>query len=69
MVKTSLFKAEGAGLILGQGVKTLHTSGPENQNIKPEKYCNKYSKDFKNGPPQKNLKKKKTFNSLMSSSE
>ena len=37
------------------------TSRPKNQNIKKtkEQYCNKLNKDFKNGPHQKNLKKKK----------
>ena len=28
-------------------------------NIKQKQYCNKFSKDFKNGPHEKNLKKKK----------
>ena len=58
VVKTSLFKAEGADLILGQGVKILHTSGAKNQNIRLEKYYSKCNKDFKNGPHQKNIKKK-----------
>ena len=32
---------------------------PENQNLKQKQYCNKFNKDFKNGPHQKiNLKKK-----------
>ena len=72
VVKTSLFKAEGADLILGQGVKILHTSGAKNQNIRLEKYYSKCNKDFKNGPHQKNIKKKrkkKTFTSLPSPSE
>ena len=30
---------------------TLH--GQKNQNTKQKKYCNKYNKDFKNGPHQK----------------
>ena len=29
------------------------------RNIKQKQYCNKFNKDFKNGPYQKNLKKKK----------
>ena len=32
--------------------------GQKNQNIKQKQYCNKFKKDFKNGPHQKNLKKK-----------
>ena len=35
----------------------------KNQNIKQKQYCNKFNKDFKNGPHQKHLFKKnlKTF--------
>ena len=29
------------------------------QNIKQKPYCNKFNNDFKNGPHQKDLKKKK----------
>ena len=61
VVKTSLFKAEGAYLILSQGVKILHTSGPKNQNVRPEKYYIKCNKDFKNGPHQKNIKKENFY--------
>ena len=28
---------------------------PENQNIKQKKYCNKFNKDFLNGPHKKDL--------------
>ena len=31
----------------------------KNRNIKPKQYCNKFVKDLKNSPHQKNLKKKK----------
>ena len=48
----------GAGSIPGQGAKIPHTVGPKNQNIKQKQYCNKFNKDFKNGPCQK---KKKIF--------
>ena len=46
-------------MIPGQGAKIPHASRPKNQNIKKQKqYCNKFNKDFKNGPHQKkNLKK------------
>ena len=32
---------------LGQGAKIPHDLGPKNPNIKLERYCNKFSKDFK----------------------
>ena len=44
-------------LIPGQGAKIPHASRPKNQNIKQKQYCNKFNKDFKNGPQPK---KKKT---------
>ena len=40
----------------------------QNQNnINQKQYYNKFNKDFKNGPRQKNLKKKKTFQLGLSS--
>ena len=58
MVKTSPSNAEGAGSNPGWGAKIPHASWPKNQNIKQKYYCNKFNKDFKNGPHQKkNLKK------------
>ena len=45
--------AGGAALIPGQGAKIPHASRPKNQNIKQKQYCNKFNKDFKNGPHQK----------------
>ena len=59
MVKTSPYNSGGAGSIPGQGAKIPHALGLKNQNIKEKQYCNKFNKDFKNGPHQKNLKKKK----------
>ena len=50
-----LSNVEGEGLIPGQRAKVPHA----NQNIKQKQYCNKFNKDFKNGPHQKNLYKKK----------
>ena len=35
------------------------TWGQKKQNIKQKQYCNKYNKDFKNGPHPKKEKKKK----------
>ena len=52
MVKTSPSNAEGAGSIPGQEAKIPHASQPKNQNIKQKQYCNKFNKDFKNGPHQ-----------------
>ena len=44
------FPAEGMASIPGQGVKIPHASRPKNQNIKQKQYCNRFNKDFKNGP-------------------
>ena len=53
VVETLPSNAGGAGSIPGRGAKIPHASGPKNQNIKQEQYCNKLSKDFlKNGPHQ-----------------
>ena len=58
VIKTSPSNAGGAGSIPGQGAKIPHASWPKNQNRKQKQHCNKFNKDFKNGPQQKNLKKK-----------
>ena len=55
MVKTSPSNAWGAALIPGQRAKIPHALQPRNQNIKHKQYCNKFNKDFKNVPHQKNL--------------
>ena len=60
MVKTSPSSAGGMGLIPSQGAKIPHASWPKNQNIKQKQYCNKFNKDFKNGPHEK----KKTLKKL-----
>ena len=57
MVKTLPSNAGAAGLIPGQGAKIPRAWGPKNQNIKQKQYCNKFSKDFKNGPHQKIFRK------------
>ena len=61
MVRTSPSNAGGAGSIPGQGAKIPHALRPKNQNIEEKQCCNKFNKDFKNGPHQKKkiLKKKK----------
>ena len=56
-VKTSPSKTGGVGSIPGQGIKIPHALRPKNQNIKQKQYCNKFNKDFKNGPCQNNLKR------------
>ena len=48
------------GSIPGQRAKIPHASQPENQDIKQKQYCNKFNKDFKNGPHQKNKNKRKS---------
>ena len=35
------------------GAKISHALWPKNQNVKQKQYCNKFNKDFKNGPSQK----------------
>ena len=46
-------------MIPAQGAKIPHASWPKNKDLKQKQYCNKFTKDFKNGPHQKNLQKKK----------
>ena len=58
MIKTSPSNAGGVGSFPGQGAKIPHALWPKNQNIKQKQYCNKFSKDFKNGPHQKKSLKK-----------
>ena len=53
VVKTLPSNAGGVGSIPGWGAKVPHASGPKNQNIKQKQDCNKFNKDFKNGPLQK----------------
>ena len=61
VVKTSTSDAGGLSSIPGRGAEIPHASWPKKQNIKQRQYCNKFNKDFKNGPHQKNLKKKCTM--------
>ena len=51
VVKTLPSSAGITGSILGPGAHF-----PRNQNIKQKHDCNKFNKDFKNGPHQKNKK-------------
>ena len=59
MVKTLPSNAGGMGSIPGWGAKIPHASRPKNQNIKQKRYCNKFNKDFKNGPHQKTEQNKR----------
>ena len=61
VVKISPSNAGGVGSIPGRGAKIPHASWPKNQNIKQTQYCNKFNKDFKDGPHQKNLLKKNVY--------
>ena len=58
VVKTLPSNAEEAGLIPGRGAKILHASRPKQPKHKQKQHCNKFNKDFKNGPHQKNLLEK-----------
>ena len=53
MVKTWLSNAGGAGSIPGHKAKVPHASRAKSQNIKQKRYCNRFNKDFKDGPYQK----------------
>ena len=49
------------GLIPGWGAKISHDLWPKKQNIKQKRYCNKFSKNFKNGlQKKKKIQKKKS---------
>lgn len=59
----------GVGSIPDSGPKIPHALQSKNQNIKQKLYYNKFSKDLKNGPHQKQtkntLKKKKKKRKVM----
>ena len=56
VVKTLPLDAGGAGSIRAWGPKIPCTSRPKKQNVKQKQYCNKFNKDFLNGPYQKKKK-------------
>ena len=58
VVKTSPFNAGCEGSFPGWGTKIPHASWTKNKYIKQKQYCNKFNKDFKNGPHRKNLLRK-----------
>ena len=65
VVKTLPSDAGGVGSISGRGAKIPHALWPKNLKVKQKQYCNKFNKDFKNGPHQKIFKKKKDTNVLI----
>ena len=59
VVGTSPSNVGGAGSIPGRGAGIPHASWPRDQDIEQKQCCDKFNKDFGNGPHQKQLKKKK----------
>ena len=62
MVKTSPSNAGGAGFIPGRVARIPQTFWPkpekQKESIKSKEYCNKFNKEFENGPhPKQSLKK------------
>ena len=53
MVRTSPSNAGGVCSIPGQGARIPHALQSKSQNIKQKQCCNKFNKDFENGPHQK----------------
>ena len=58
MFKISSFNAETARSIPVGGAKIPHAWRQKNQNTKQKQYCNKFNRDFKNGPHPKKEKSK-----------
>ena len=54
-LRLHLSNAGGVGSIPGRGAEIPNASGPKNQNVKQKQRCDKFNKDFKIGPYQKNL--------------
>ena len=59
MVKTLASSIGVTGLTPDPGAKIPHVSWPKNQNIEQKQYCNKFNKDFNNGPHQEEYIEKK----------
>ena len=59
MVKISPSSVGGVGSIPDQGAKIPHALWPKKKKAKHKQYCNKFNKDFKNGPHQKKKTLKK----------
>ena len=52
MVKNPPPNAGAEGSTLGWEAKILHALRPKKQSLKQKQYCDKFNKDFKNGPHQ-----------------
>ena len=50
VVKTQSSNSGHEGLIPDWEARTPHVSWAKNQNIKQKQYCNRFIRDFKNGP-------------------
>ena len=50
MVGTLPSDSRSAGLISGKGAGIPHVSCPKGQEVGQKQYCNKFNKDFRNGP-------------------
>jgi len=59
VVKTLPPNTGGTSLIPDWGTKISDALWSKKQNIKQKQYCNKFNKDFLNGPHKKSKKKKK----------
>ena len=57
VVKMSPSDAGRADSIPLGGAGAPHALWPKNQEVKQQRYCNRFNKDFKNGPHQKKKKK------------
>ena len=55
VLQTLLYNAGGVGSIPGQGARIPLALGPKNQHIKQKQDCNKFNRDFKNGPCKKKI--------------
>ena len=53
VVKTAPSDAEGVGLIPGPGTKIPDALQPPKPKPRRKQYCNKFNKNFKNGPHQR----------------
>ena len=57
MVKTLPSNAWVTGSIPDQRTKIPHASWPKHQSVKQKQHCDKFNKDFLNGPHQKTKQK------------
>ena len=68
VIKNSPSNAGGVGSIPGTSAMTPHAWWPKKLKyifLKKKQYCNKFSKDFKNGSHQKILKKKNLIGQII----